>query len=138
MKRNKRNCDNDYLKVSLAKSMYWLGTYLFFNHFVDIFWDRALQDQVWGDFELKTSLTDSVFNASVNAVMRKYMTGQATIAVDVENQSWLPRSSHVEQDEKKSRAPLAFVARGGWSSYHLRGDVGCHHRLAYYTTRTIK
>ena len=47
---------------------------------------------VWGDIKLRTPVPDAVFRASVNAVGRKYLTGQVVLAVDIENESWLPRS----------------------------------------------
>jgi len=100
MKKNKRNTDNESLKVSLPKSLYWLGTYIFFNHFVEQFWERALNNDVWSDITLRKDVSDAVFNASMNAVMRKYMAGQAALAVDVENRSWLPRQHISDHDEK--------------------------------------
>ena len=100
MKRNKRNTESDSMKVSLPKSLYWLGTYIFFNHLLDQFWDRALQDDVWSDITLQDNISDDVFVAAVNAVMRKYMAGQAALAVDVENRSWLPRPAHIDVDDK--------------------------------------
>ena len=100
MKRNKRNTESDSMNVSLPKSLYWLGTYIFFNHLLDQFWDRALQDDVWSDITLQDNISDDVFVAAVNAVMRKYMAGQAALAVDVENRSWLPRPAHIDVDEK--------------------------------------
>lgn len=92
MKRNKRNTDSDCLKVSLPKSLYWLGTYAFFNHFLEQFWDLALDGDVWSEINISENISDETFGAAVNAVMRKYMAGQAALAVDVENRSWLPRT----------------------------------------------
>ena len=89
MKMHKRVTDSDFLKVSLSKSLYWLGSYMFFNAFLDKFWDDAIMGNVWGDIKLRTKVPDAVFCASVNAVVRKYLTGQAVLAVDIENKSWL-------------------------------------------------
>ena len=47
MKQNERNTESDSMKVSLPKSLYGLGTYIFLNHFLDQFGDRALQGDIW-------------------------------------------------------------------------------------------
>ena len=55
---------------------------------------------MWSEFNLRYEITDECFGAAINAVMRKYMSGQAALTVDVANRSWLPKTQAIDHDDK--------------------------------------
>ena len=78
-------------RAALPKGMYWLGTSIMTNHLVATFLPQALQGQPTSTVELPREITSATYSAAVRFMYKRYLAGQAILAVTVNEQSWLAR-----------------------------------------------
>ena len=86
---SRRHTVPETFRGALPKAMYWLGTALLLNHTIVSLWPAALtRTEVEG---LPGHISDATFAASTRFVHRRYLAGQAVLAVSVKEKVWAGR-----------------------------------------------
>lgn len=93
--RRKRSI-HECLKAAMPKSLYWLGTSLLTNHTISSLWRDSVAARETGSVPVHVS--DACFASGVAFMHRRYLAGQAVLAVTVSECAWVGRHKPFVED----------------------------------------
>ena len=109
------------LREAMPKAMYWLGTSMMTNHLVQHLWPAALGGPLPDDVPMYVN--DACFLASVQFIQKRYLCGQAVLAVSAKEQIWNPRSDSLDSSDL---LPLLLrILRGAPGAFITADHIFC-------------